>query len=240
MGFIYCITNKTNNKKYIGQTTFSIDERWKRHLADSKKKSLEKRPLYNAINHYGEENFQVDCLEECSNIILNDREIYWIDYYNTYLGEGYNATPGGDQRKIVNEENIINYYLKLKSIRKVHNELDYDEGTIRKVLKNNNIHIFSKKEQSNKIQYYCLQCNKAINKNITLLCKKCYNNKISKQSAVPKREILKNKIRNQSFNSIAKEYSVARATIFRWCDKYNLPNTKEKINQISTEEWETI
>ena len=52
------------------------------------------------MNHYGFDNFIITQLEECDNNILNEREKYWIAYYNTYIGNnnswGYNMTPGGD------------------------------------------------------------------------------------------------------------------------------------------------
>ena len=53
MGYIYLITNLLNNKKYIGKTTQSIEERWQEHIYDSKRKKCETRPLYRAIRKYG-------------------------------------------------------------------------------------------------------------------------------------------------------------------------------------------
>ena len=45
----------------------------------------------------GEENFEISLIEECEEnmTLLSQREIYWIDYYNSYC-DGYNETKGGE------------------------------------------------------------------------------------------------------------------------------------------------
>lgn len=49
-------------------------------MRDSRKERCEKRPLYDAMNKYGVENFIVEELEyiEDDNK-LSEREIYWIN-----------------------------------------------------------------------------------------------------------------------------------------------------------------
>lgn len=37
--------------------------------------------LYNAMRKHGIENFSFEVIEECSSLELNEREIYWIEYY---------------------------------------------------------------------------------------------------------------------------------------------------------------
>ena len=51
--------------------------------------------MYRAFRKYGIENFSICELEKCDNSILDEREIYWINYYQTYK-KGYNATAGGE------------------------------------------------------------------------------------------------------------------------------------------------
>ena len=58
MGYIYKITNTINNKIYIGQTSKTIEERFKAHI--SKAKQHINRYLYDAMNHYGYENFIIE------------------------------------------------------------------------------------------------------------------------------------------------------------------------------------
>lgn len=103
MGFIYKITNKINNKIYIGLTRKTPQERWKMHInAAYNIHSKDYNALFKkAIRKYGVENFIVETIEECSTLEeLKKREIYWIKYYNSYAfdsnGWGYNSTRGGD------------------------------------------------------------------------------------------------------------------------------------------------
>ena len=63
MGYIYCITNLINNKRYVSKTTSTIEDRWKIHCQDSRKDRCKKRPLYSAFNKYGLENFKIEELE---------------------------------------------------------------------------------------------------------------------------------------------------------------------------------
>ena len=93
MAYVYKITNRINQKVYIGQTSFSVEKRWKEHVQDINK-HLD-RPLYRALSKYGIENFSVETIEETDS--PNEREIYWIEYYQSYHN-GYNATTGGEGR----------------------------------------------------------------------------------------------------------------------------------------------
>lgn len=95
MAYIYSITNKINNKKYIGKTCRSVEYRWKEHIRTARKNDEQHRTLYKAINKYGVENFIVETIEECASSLVNEREQYWIKHYNT-LHNGYNETLGGD------------------------------------------------------------------------------------------------------------------------------------------------
>ena len=103
MGYVYLITNKINNKKYVGKTELSIKARWKQHIKDSKKEQCETRPLYRAIRKYGAEHFSICKIDTGHGNELNSREQYWIQYYNTYE-DGYNATLGGDGKILYDYE----------------------------------------------------------------------------------------------------------------------------------------
>lgn len=90
---IYCIINKINNKKYIGQT-YDLEYRWKRHKSDLNNNNHSNNHLMSAWNKYGEDNFEFDIIEKCDLSIIDDREIYWINYYNC-IKNGYNQCEGG-------------------------------------------------------------------------------------------------------------------------------------------------
>ena len=107
MGYIYKIINDINNKVYIGQTTYTLEERWKHHLWDIKRYPTYK--LYRAMKKYGIEHFNIILIEECPDEELNYREIYWIGRYNSYK-KGYNSTLGGEGVQKYNHEEILNLW----------------------------------------------------------------------------------------------------------------------------------
>ena len=91
MGFIYKIWNEKNDKLYIGQTSVGIKTRWSSHL---KNYLTNNAVIYRAMRKYGAGIFHIEQIEECENSKLDEREKYWIEYYNSYKN-GYNSTPGG-------------------------------------------------------------------------------------------------------------------------------------------------
>lgn len=98
-GTIYLIENKINGHKYVGQTRVKLKERLRQHYCESKKYT--NRPLYNAINKHGIGNFKVEILEKCSVDSLDDREKYWINFFDTFKDpKHYNCTPGGEGGEI--------------------------------------------------------------------------------------------------------------------------------------------
>lgn len=93
MHLIYKI-NFPNNKVYIGQTN-NLKKRISEHLREARIGADSK--IYRAIRKY---NISKDDFEEIeSNIETQEladlREIYWIEFYDSY-NNGYNSTKGGD------------------------------------------------------------------------------------------------------------------------------------------------
>lgn len=132
MAFIYKITNKINNKVYIGKTCSNIDTRWKEHIRTAKR--FPERPLYRAFNKYGIDNFFIEQIEECSSEIVNNREIYWIEYYDSYHF-GYNATQGGEGTLKYNiPKEVIEECLANKMTQKEMSELFECDGDVIKRL----------------------------------------------------------------------------------------------------------
>lgn len=120
MGLIYKITNNVDGKIYIGQTRVSEPVRWQQHVwhanNDPKGDCI---LLCNAIKKYGKDNFSRVILEKCDNNILNDREKYWIRYYNSSNRDiGYNVEIGGEGHSKFTDEEILTAYKNYGSIIK--------------------------------------------------------------------------------------------------------------------------
>lgn len=131
MAFIYVITNDINSKQYVGKTNNSIEERFREHISDSRKRRCEKRPLYSAMRKYGIEHFHIAVLEQCSAEESANREIYWIDKLNTYGHTGYNATRGGESKKYYNYSEIAVKYQELRNQTQTAKFFNCDILTVR-------------------------------------------------------------------------------------------------------------
>lgn len=96
---VYKITCLVNGKVYVGQTSETMERRFKRHMGYQKYEHDTK--FYRAILKYGTDNFvieQIDAAETQEE--LDDKEMYWINYYDS-VNNGYNTRSskgkcGGD------------------------------------------------------------------------------------------------------------------------------------------------
>ena len=96
---IYAYKKKSENKiVYIGQSV-NLNERHYRHTKiDPFDETLKEYnyPLSKGIRKYGVDEYELITLEEnVPKESLDEREKYWIAYYDTY-NHGYNQTLGGN------------------------------------------------------------------------------------------------------------------------------------------------
>jgi hypothetical protein len=116
-GIIYKITNKINQKSYIGKTKshygkmkFGLKGRWRQHKVNAKIKSRENECVlfYNALKKYGEDNFIPEILLICDLDSYDNYEIDMIKLYDTTNREfGYNIASGGKGRSVVHVNSEI-------------------------------------------------------------------------------------------------------------------------------------
>lgn len=92
-GVIYCAQHRESGKRYIGQTTGTIQYRWSKHCG----KGRQCRVLANAISKYGKESFDVFQIDAAaSKQELDEKEIHHIAAFKSNdRAHGYNIAPGG-------------------------------------------------------------------------------------------------------------------------------------------------
>ena len=143
-GFIYKITNTINGKSYIGQTIQNVKERFYQHCATKCSQAILNMVIHKAINKYGKSNFTIEVIEEVESTNLNDRERYWIRYYDSYNND-YNSTEGGQDGiklfKNLDTESIVREYKSGKSLREIGRLFNVDKQTIKDLLVRNNINL---------------------------------------------------------------------------------------------------
>ena len=161
MAKIYIITNDINEKSYIGWTSLSLEERLKNHIKDSKNRKYEKRPLYSAMNKYGADKFHIKLIEETDT--PQEREVYWIEQYNSYH-YGYNATKGGDGKSLIDFEYAKKRYEEVQNLTLVAREMNVDTQHLGQVLREMGVQTLTstevnKRDRSKIINQYDLKDN---------------------------------------------------------------------------------
>lgn len=99
--WIYCIKNKLDGKRYIGQTIkTSVNDRWSAHIGDLERNRHFNSYLQNAWNKYKKDSFEFLILQENIQSIdeLNELEIKYIKEYKSLDRKfGYNLREGGSK-----------------------------------------------------------------------------------------------------------------------------------------------
>ena len=140
-GRIYIIRNTINSKVYIGQTKVSLKLRFQNHLSAAR--NGKDYIIGKAIRKYGEENFYIELLEECTIEELNEREKYWISYFNSTNNKfGYNMSIGGNvirTTKELNKDLVISMFNSGIPAYKIAKILHIGIPNITNLLKESNI-----------------------------------------------------------------------------------------------------
>ena len=89
---IYKITNLINGMSYIGQSV-NIADRFKAHIKAGLGIDSSNNKLYTAMKKDRVENFMFEIIEECDRTLLNEKEKYWIEFFQSE-SFGYNMTKG--------------------------------------------------------------------------------------------------------------------------------------------------
>lgn len=233
---IYKITNTINNKVYIGQSV-NITARWTKHKNDSKKEEFSHYPLYRSFNKYGVDNFTFEVVEECSVDYLDEKEKYWIKYYNSFYN-GYNQTEGGQSAphfNVLNQETLeaIIYDLKNTSLTGVEiaerynisDQMVSDINTGKSWHNSEESYPLRVRKSAEDTKNYCPNCGCEIMKKSSF-CVKCTNENNRKVER-PSKEILLEKIYNSSFLAVGREYGVSDNAIRKWCIFYGVPSNKK-------------
>lgn len=131
---IYKIENLINGKIYIGQSV-DIQYRFRNHKSESfnPKSNAYDTAIHRAIRKYGVDNFSFDVIEECDQDKLREREVYWINYYQSF-GNGYNLTSGGEGVPTVNIKQTQKLWDNGLSIKEIAQNLNCQQHTVIRIL----------------------------------------------------------------------------------------------------------
>ena len=160
---IYKVTNKTNSKSYIGLTSRDFDTRRYEHIQESKNNSVFK--FHQALRKYSDDGFTWEIIEsDLESIKLaNDREVYYIELFDTYTN-GYNMTKGGGGRdnyffSTLARERMSNAKLN-KSLSKEHCDNISDSLKNKPKSQEHKLKVIKSNTGKKRSKEYCLEASK--------------------------------------------------------------------------------
>lgn len=233
---IYKIENLINGKKYIGQSK-NIQQRWKgeKFSAFNPNSKSYNYPLSKAFRKYGIENFTFSILEECKISDLNEKERYWVSYYDSFFN-GYNQTPGGDGGNSSNPELIMNIINDLKNTELIQRDIAEKWKISEEMVQGINTgrywyldnQVYPIREIRTVTKHYCIDCGKEVTQK-ALRCIECAS-KLQRKVERPSKEDLLNYLLSVkgNFTEASRYFKVSDNSIRKWCKAYNLPfNSKD-------------
>lgn len=181
---IYMYMHKISKQKYIGQSVNIAKRRWEHLHSPSQYSKIDQ-----ALQQEGEQAFEFTILEQCSADELDEKERYWISYYDS-CNKGYNIKNGGQNyrgennpRAKLSTEQVLKIIYMLELNQKTNNEIAKEFNVSRNTIDGINrclnwTHLHSYK---NNIRQECLQ--KAKRPHSTFAGENSGCNKISEQQA---------------------------------------------------------
>ena len=146
---IYKITNRINQKKYIGQAVshilnhkrfrpYGAETRFRCHISEAfSEKKCQCYYLNNALRKYGTEKFELQLLRNCKIEHADAIESEEILRNNSLFPNGYNLNTGGKSARHTDEsrkrvsDGVINYYKDKKYDRfkdvKIKDDIDIEQ-----------------------------------------------------------------------------------------------------------------
>ena len=159
---IYKITNKITNKVYIGQSVSIYDRQFAhRSIGKNPIQYNHKNQMYDDMFAFGLNNFTFEIIEQLSFSQLNEREKFWITYYDSY-NNGYNLTRGGTGHKYDYDE-IYELWLQKIPASQIAKIFHTSSSTINTILDSLGVTTEEKYQQSaNMIEYSHAQYRKKV------------------------------------------------------------------------------
>lgn len=124
---VYKITNNTNGKIYIGKTKRTLKLRWQQHCYDAKK-PLRCYRLHEDISKFGSDNFTIEQIDEAlTDEDANEKEMYWIKFYDCRFPNGYNVSKGGNnggsEKRVMNTTTGEMFYTMSEAAKKYNRRI---------------------------------------------------------------------------------------------------------------------